>query len=179
MDPKLMAERIGLQATATPQEVVDKVYALVDENSELKRDKDAAVALSEKLQAKNQAMAKRDSEVKKREAELFIDTNVQKGRIRASEREEMLELYQSKPETVVKLIEKRRFDDILSREVGFSGEGDEVSALVEIERRAATLCEKDVKLTKSEAQAKVLEQDGKLAERYRLEVVAGAKGGDR
>ena len=153
MDPKILAERVGLTAAATPQEIIDKVYALADDVKVLTQARDDALALSERFGAQNAAMRKRDLEVKKMEAALFIDGAVAKGRVKPSERDSMLALYEKQPDVVAKLIESRRYEDILFKEQGFNlGDDAPVSALVEIEGRAAELLAKEPKLTKGEAQ---------------------------
>lgn len=180
MDLKILAERFGMPADSTPQAVIDKAAGLADELKTMKQERDDAVALSERLTAKNEAMKKRDDAVKKQQTVLFVDQQITKGRIKPYERDEMISLHEKQPEVVEKMVEKRRVDDLLFRETGLSSFDDEpVSALAEVQSRAAELVSKESGISMAQAQVRVLGEDKALANRYRLETVSGAKDGDQ
>ena len=175
---KILYERIGLGPEATEEQAVERIHVLADENKELRVKCDTL----QKMFAENHRAIEQAKAEKKKYTELtafaVVDKAIADQRIEAHQREYFLADFIRDPERTQKFFEEQGYRSILARRTSLAGDIAPVSALVEIEGRAAELIARDGKLSKSEAHQRVLSENPELADRYRTAVVKGAGGAD-
>jgi len=179
MEPlKLVAQALGIPLDSPVEKMVEAISDLSQEAKDGRVWKDRAEENLSKLEA-GQKIEKENAELR---ADAFLEKAKRSYRITAAEEVPLKKLYLSGPAgeaSVKELIAARADQEYLTRVSSLQTIKEPVSALVEIEGRTAELMAKNDKLSKSDAQVQILARDPDLAERYRLEVVSGAKGGDR
>lgn len=168
------AERIGLHADATTQQMLDRIYQLGDDNKQLAEALQRATLLAEKR-------SQSEKDMKALQARTFVENAVRNQWIDKVEEKYFIEDYIQDPVRTEERINARKFRTLLAKEHGLTLGGDPVDLDAEIEGRARELMSKDKSLTLPTAKIRVLSESEKkndgLWTRYRARNTADGKGG--
>lgn len=173
----LLAEKIGLPANASAEAITARVYEMQEKIERAEKLQAAAESLLQRAEAGEKAAA----ELKKVEARLFIERAISNQWIDKKDEAFYVEMFSEHPDRVRKHIEDQKYRSLLSRmeSLPANDASSTASAFDQIEAMAKALMANEKGLSKSDAHARVMAENPEVAEAYRLQVVAGAKGGSR
>lgn len=175
------AERIGLPATASVGEIVEKVHSI----PAIEAERDKWKLRAHELTAQNIELKKKVDDNDQASAELAVKKVFAAKSLDSKLEPVALEIYKASPALFQKWADAMEDKSFLDKTASLRGiESQPMNPEVEVESRAAELMAKDERFRgkKGSAMAEVLKNDADLSERYRaaqLEKSGAKKGGDR
>lgn len=169
---KLDLQKAGLPQDATVADFVEVAYAAIEKCAALEKENRELLDMLQVTKASKERL-------KEIEGETLVKGAIADDKIDAVDTGFYLDLFKSDPVLCTKRIAALPSRKYLRMRQSINGVTELVSAIAEIERLAEGLMAKSSDLKKSDAYARVLADNPDLSERYRAEIVLGAKGGDR
>ncbi|HLF07649.1 MAG TPA: hypothetical protein VI893_10870 [Thermoplasmata archaeon] len=182
------AQKIGLPATASGEEIAKRVYAMAAENEALKSKAAEWQKRTETTQAQLVELKSKVEESEKMKAEMVVDTDIAQKRITDRQRDVALKIFRldESGATYREWIEAQADLNYLTTRDSLQIRGGETpdDPEKELAVKAATFMANDPKLTQAEAVARAHREDKTLFGRIREQrAKAGAssasKGGER
>jgi hypothetical protein len=174
---KLVAQALGLPLDSPIEKCVEAIGTLSKKATDGEQGWKEAEENLKKLERTDRILV----ENAKLRAEVFVGKAVADFQIDAAEANVLKGMFlrgEDGEKDVAALLATKKKGDYFTRKSSLVGSHVPTDPLAEIEGRAAELMAKDQKLSKSDAQTRVLNLDPDLAERYRTAIVKGAGGTD-